>query len=32
VPSQRTARIHEVFLLAIHCLCDGIDAMLLGED
>ncbi len=32
VPSQRAARIHEVFLLAIHCLCDGIDAMLLGED
>ena len=32
VPSQRAARIHEVHLLAIHCLCDGIDAMLLGED
>lgn len=32
VPSQRAARVHEVFLLAIHCLCDGIDAMLLGED
>lgn len=32
VPSQRAARIQEVHLLAIHCLCDGIDAMLLGED
>jgi D-sedoheptulose 7-phosphate isomerase len=32
VPSERAARIHEVHLLAIHCLCDGIDAMLLGED
>ncbi|MEQ5840615.1 phosphoheptose isomerase [Paraburkholderia acidicola] len=32
VPSARTARIHEVHVLTIHCLCDGIDAMLLGED
>lgn len=32
VPSERTARVQEVHLLAIHCLCDGIDAMLLGED
>ncbi|WP_322043769.1 phosphoheptose isomerase [Paraburkholderia sp. J67] len=32
VPSDRTARIQEVHLLTIHCLCDGIDAMLLGED
>ena len=32
VPSQRLARIHEVQLLVVHCLCDGIDAMLLGED
>ena len=32
VPSDRTARIQEVHLLMIHCLCDGIDAMLLGED
>jgi D-sedoheptulose 7-phosphate isomerase len=32
VPSERTARIQEVHLLTIHCLCDGIDAMLLGED
>ncbi|KVE35156.1 SIS domain-containing protein [Burkholderia sp. TSV86] len=32
VPSDRAMRIHEVHLLTIHCLCDGIDAMLLGED
>jgi D-sedoheptulose 7-phosphate isomerase len=31
VPSERTARIQEVHLLTLHCLCDGIDAMLLGE-
>ncbi|MDR5803497.1 phosphoheptose isomerase [Caballeronia sp. LZ001] len=32
VPSERTARIQEVHLLTIHCLSDGIDAMLLGDD
>ncbi len=32
VPSERAARIQEIHLLTIHCLCDGIDAMLLGED
>ena len=32
VPASRAARVHEVHLLTIHCLCDGIDAMLLGED
>ncbi|WP_321841001.1 phosphoheptose isomerase [Paraburkholderia bannensis] len=32
VPSDRTARVQEVHLLTIHCLCDGIDAMLMGED
>lgn len=31
VPADRTARIQEVHLLAIHCLCDLIDATLLGE-
>ena len=31
VPSARTARIQEVHLLAIHCLCDGIDTLLFGE-
>lgn len=32
VPSERAARIQEVHLLTIHCLCDGIDAMLLGDE
>ena len=32
VPAERTARIQEVHLLCIHCLCDGIDALLLGEE
>ena len=31
VPAGRTARIQEVHLLTIHCLCDGIDALILGE-
>jgi len=30
VPHDRTARIQEVHLLALHCLCDGIDWSLLG--
>ncbi len=32
VPHSRTARIQEVHLLTIHCLCDGIDVALFGED
>lgn len=32
VPAERTSRIQEVHLLAIHCLCDGIDYTLLGAD
>ncbi|MBP6095620.1 MAG: phosphoheptose isomerase [Methyloversatilis sp.] len=32
VPAERTARIQEVHLLTLHCLCDGIDCMLLGTD
>ncbi|MGH8713018.1 MAG: phosphoheptose isomerase [Casimicrobiaceae bacterium] len=32
VPHAVTARIQEVHLLAIHCLCDAIDANLLGEE
>ena len=32
VPHDRTARIQEVHLLTIHCLCDGIDVALLGEE
>ena len=31
VPANRTARIQEVHLLIIHCLCDLIDTTLLGE-
>ncbi|HMM52359.1 MAG: phosphoheptose isomerase [Lautropia sp.] len=31
VPHDRTARIQELHLLIIHCLCDGIDASLLGD-
>ncbi|MDG2141365.1 MAG: phosphoheptose isomerase [Gammaproteobacteria bacterium] len=30
-PSERTARIQEVHLLVIHCLCDFIDTKLFGE-
>ncbi len=32
VPSQRTGRIQEVHILALHCFCDGIDYLLLGAD
>ncbi len=32
VPAERTARIQEVHLLTVHCLCDAIDCMLLGVD
>ena len=31
VPHERTARIQEVHILALHCLCDAIDVQLLGE-
>jgi D-sedoheptulose 7-phosphate isomerase len=31
VPAERTARIQEVHLLVVHCLCDAVDAQLLGE-
>ena len=31
VPHDRTARIQEVHLLVVHCLCDGVDTQLLGE-
>jgi D-sedoheptulose 7-phosphate isomerase len=30
VPATNTARIQEVHLLTLHCLCDGIDCLLLG--
>lgn len=32
VPAERTARIQEVHGLSLHCLCDGIDYLLMGED
>jgi D-sedoheptulose 7-phosphate isomerase len=32
VPHDRTARIQEVHLLAVHCLCDAIDHALLGDE
>ena len=32
VPHKRTARIQEVHLLALHCLCDGIDFQLFGAN
>lgn len=32
VPHERTARIQEIHILAIHCLCDGIDCLLMGEE
>jgi D-sedoheptulose 7-phosphate isomerase len=31
VPHERVARIREVQYLVLHCLCDGIDTQLLGE-
>lgn len=31
VPHERTARIQEVHLLVLHCLCDAVDLQLLGE-
>lgn len=32
VPADSTARIQEVHLLVIHCLCDAIDCLLLGVE
>lgn len=32
VPHERTARIQEVHLLVVHCLCDGIDVALFGGE
>jgi D-sedoheptulose 7-phosphate isomerase len=32
VPHKVTARIQEVHLLTLHCLCDGIDTLLLGPE
>ena len=32
VPAQSTARVQEVHLLTLHCMCDGIDCLLLGVE
>lgn len=32
VPHDRMARIQEVHVLTIHCICDGIDCLLMGEE
>lgn len=32
VPIERTAHIQEIHLLTIHCLCEGIDRLLLGDE
>jgi D-sedoheptulose 7-phosphate isomerase len=32
VPHSVTARIQEVHILAIHCICDSVDASLLGDE
>ena len=31
VPHERTARVQEVHILTLHCICDGVDAQLMGE-
>ncbi|MBV8619924.1 MAG: SIS domain-containing protein [Curvibacter sp.] len=31
VPHERLARVQEVHILVLHCICDGVDAQLLGE-
>jgi D-sedoheptulose 7-phosphate isomerase len=31
VPDDRTARVQEVHILALHCICDAVDNQLLGE-
>lgn len=31
VPHERTARVQEVHLLTLHCLCDAVDELLLGD-
>ena len=32
VPQESVARIHEAHQLVLHCLCDGLDVELLGEE
>jgi D-sedoheptulose 7-phosphate isomerase len=31
IPHDRTSRIQEAHLLVLHCICDGVDAQLLGD-
>ncbi len=31
VPHDRTARVQEVHILTLHCICDAVDALLLGD-
>lgn len=31
-PSERLPRIHEAHQVVLHCICDGVDVQLLGED
>jgi D-sedoheptulose 7-phosphate isomerase len=31
VPHERAARVAEVHLLVLHCLCDAVDLQLMGE-
>ncbi len=31
-PAERWPRIHEAHQLALHCICDGVDVQLLGDD
>ena len=32
VPAETDARIHEIHLLSLHCLCDAVDSILLGVE
>jgi D-sedoheptulose 7-phosphate isomerase len=32
VPSERASRVHEIHQLVMHCLADGLDVQLLGDD
>ncbi|WP_144329244.1 SIS domain-containing protein [Tepidimonas charontis] len=32
VPTERAARVHEAHLVALHALCDALDAQLLGDE
>ena len=31
VPHDRPARVHELHLLVVHCLCEAVDLQLLGD-